>query len=275
MEPNEQDSERQESLRRPDRRRFLKLLGLGAAGAAASTTGALIPLTGLPRRGRAEAGQGAESDIALHQWVLVLDLRRCENKRQCMKSCRQNHYLHEGQEWIKTHEMEDASGQTYFMPRPCMHCQNAPCVKVCPVDATFKVADGATLVDQERCIGCRMCMAACPYDVRTFNWDDPLPAPNVLGKPTPEYPVPQRKGTVGVCDMCVHNTRHGKMPHCVEACPNGVIYIGDMRNDLATNGEETVRLSDLLKDSDAYRYKEDLNTQPRVYYIAGHGQDAD
>lgn len=253
------------------RRRFLQ--GLGAAGVVAGAGGALIPLVGLPRRGQAAGEQSQDSKIAEHQWVMVVDMRRCTNERKCMRSCRKNHYLHEGQEWIKTHEIEDSHKHSHYMPTLCMHCQQAPCVNVCPVGATFKSPDGATLVDQERCIGCRMCMAACPYDVRTFHWDDPLPAPNVLGKPTPEYPVPQRKGTVSVCDMCTHNTRNGELPHCVSACPNQAIYIGDLMTDLATDGKETVRLSELLEDSDAFRYKEELNTQPRVYYIAGHGQD--
>lgn len=233
---------------------------------------ALIPLTDLGRE-RAREETPESSSIADHQWVMVVDMRRCTNERDCMRSCRKNHYLHDGQEWIKTYEIEDSHGHSHFMPTLCMHCQKAPCVSVCPVGATFKSPDGATLVDQDRCIGCRMCMAACPYDVRTFNWDDPLPAPNVLGKPTPEFPVPQKKGTVNVCDMCTHNTRNGELPHCVSACPKQAIYIGDLMTDLATDGEETVRLSELLQDSDAFRDKEELNTQPRVYYIAGHGQD--
>ncbi len=258
------------------RRRFLQ--GLGVAGVAAGAGGALIPLTALPQRERALAENAEDEKIAAHQWVMVIDMRRCTNERDCMSSCRKNHYLHEGQEWIKTytietHNIEDPHGHSHYMPTLCMHCQQAPCVKVCPVGATFKSPDGATLVDQDRCIGCRMCMAACPYDVRTFNWDDPLPAPNVLGKPAPEYPVPQRKGTVNVCDMCTHNTRNGELPHCVDACPNQAIFVGDLATDLATDGKETVRLSELLQDNDAFRYKEELNTQPRVFYIAGHGQD--
>jgi molybdopterin-containing oxidoreductase family iron-sulfur binding subunit len=240
----------------------------------AATGGALLPLKNIVAPGGADAQAPDDSGIAAHQWVMVIDLRRCENKQKCMKACRREHSLHEGQEWIKTYEMEDASGQSYFMPKSCMHCDEPPCVNVCPVGATYKVEDGVVLVDQDRCIGCRMCMAACPYDVRVFNWEDPLPAQNTLGKPTPEFPVPQQKGTVGKCEMCVHNTRVGKLPHCVKACPNNALYIGDRMNDLATDGDKTVKLSDLLKDNDAFHYKEELNTHPRVYYIAGHGQDS-
>ncbi len=255
------------------RRRFLQ--GLGAAGVAAGAGGALIPLTRLPRPGRARAETSEDAKIAAHQWAFVIDLRRCDGCEKCVKACRKMHYLHEGQEWIKVYERQDASGQTYYRPVLCQMCQNPPCVPVCPVGATYKVGDGVVVVDQDRCIGCRMCMAACPYDVRTFNWDDPLPAQNVLGKPTPEWPIPQRKGTVGKCLTCIHNTRYGKLPACVKKCPMEALYIGDLMTDLATNDRETIRLSDLLQDNDAYRYKEELGTRPRAYYIAGHGQDSD
>ncbi len=254
------------------RRRLLK--GLGAAGLVAAASGALLPLKDLVAAGDADAEAPNDSDIAKHQWVMVIDLRRCDGCEKCMKGCRREHNLPEGQEWIKTLELEDASGQTYYMPVPCQHCEEPPCVNVCPVGATYKVADGAVLVDQDRCIGCRMCMAACPYDARTFNWDDPPPTDDVMGEPTPEFPVPQQKGTAGKCVLCVHNLRFGKLPACVKACTMRAIYIGDLKTDLATNGKQTVKLSDLLKDNDAFHYKEELNTHPRVYYIAGHGQDS-
>jgi molybdopterin-containing oxidoreductase family iron-sulfur binding subunit len=185
------------------------------------------------------------------------------------------HFLHEGQEWIRVNELQDASGKTYYLPVLCQQCEEPPCVNVCPVGATYKVADGVTVVDQDRCIGCRMCMAACPYDVRTFNWDDPLPADTALGKPSPEWPVPQQKGTVGKCVLCVHNIRDGKLPGCVDACNMDALYVGDLRTDLAANHKETVRLSDLLKNNELFRYKEELNTHPRIYYIPGHGQDSE
>lgn len=261
------------SRRALSRRRFL--LGLGTAGVVAGSGAAFVRLGGLPGNGTAQAQQLEDAKLAQHQWAFVIDLRRCDGCEKCVKACRRMHYLHEGQEWIKVYEREDSSGQTYYQPVLCQLCQSPPCVKVCPVGATYKVADGVTVVNQDRCIGCRMCMAACPYDVRRFNWDDPPPARNVLGEPTPEWPIPQRKGTVGKCLTCVHNIRYGKVPGCVEACTMEALYIGDFVTDLATNDRETVRLSDLLKDNDAYRYKEELSTEPRLYYIAGHGQDSD
>lgn len=115
-------------------------------------------------------------------------------------------------------------------------------------------------------------MAACPYGARYFNYSAPPGHPHPFQKATPEHPVPQQQGTVGKCMFCVHRTKDGKLPACVDACGMGAIYIGDLVEDVATNGQETVRLSQFIRDNDAFRYKEELNTGPHVYYIAGHGQ---
>ncbi|TMG41131.1 MAG: 4Fe-4S dicluster domain-containing protein [Chloroflexi bacterium] len=138
--------------------------------------------------------------------------------------------------------------------------------------ATFQTGEGVVLVDQDRCIGCRMCMAACPYGARYFNYNEPPGHQHPFQHPTPEHPVPQQKGTVGKCMFCVHRTEDGKLPACVDACGMGALYIGDLVEDVATNGQQTVRLSQFIRENDAFRYKEELGTGPRVYYIAGHGQ---
>jgi len=205
---------------------------------------------------------------------MVVDLRRCDGCEKCTKACQKMHYLAEEQTWIKVYDMTASDGQPYFMPRLCMHCENPPCLRVCPVGATFKTSEGVVLVDQKKCIGCRACMAACPYEARYFNWGDPPPAPSTLDNPMPEFPVPQQKGTVSKCILCVHNTDIGKLPACVDACTMGALYIADFENDVAVNGlNETVKLSKFLRDNDAVRYKEELGTRPRVYYIPGHAQD--
>ena len=261
------DNDETDSKRQLNRRQFLKL-----AGAAALTTavgGAVARFGVLHGDALAAATDG---DLAKQQWVMVFDLRRCDGCKRCTKACRKMHYLPKEQEWIKVYKIEGALGEKYYLPRPCMQCENPPCVKVCPVRATYRVADGVTLVDQNVCIGCRMCMAACPYEARYFNWDDPPAVPSTVPQPRPEWPVPQQKGTVGKCVLCVHDIRYGKLPACVEACTMEAIYLGDLNSDLATNGRETVQLSRQLRDNDAFRLKEELNTKPRVYYIAGHGQ---
>ena len=115
-------------------------------------------------------------------------------------------------------------------------------------------------------------MAACPYGARYFVDQDPPAYVNPFGRSTPQFPVPQQKGTVGKCMLCVHRTAEGKLPACATECNMYALYLGDLITDIATNGRETVRLSQFLKDNDAFRWKEELNIGPRVYYIAGHGQ---
>jgi molybdopterin-containing oxidoreductase family iron-sulfur binding subunit len=220
-----------------------------------------------------EAEAFTAAPAAEHQWAMAIDLRSCDGCEKCTVACQSTHYLAEDQTWIKVYKLESETGDTVFMPRPCMQCENAPCLEVCPVGATFRSDEGVILVDQTRCIGCRMCMAACPYEARYFNWSQPPPAPQLLSQPMPEFPVPQQQGTVGKCILCAHYTDHGKLPACVDACPMGALYIGDLVTDVATNGRETVKLSQFLRDNDAVRFKEELNTRPRVYYILGHGQD--
>lgn len=244
------------------RRAFLRTLVL--AGGAGATPLAL---------GRALAAPVPPTQ-ADHQWAFVVDLRRCDGCEHCTKACQAEHYLSKDQKWINVYRLTDAEGQAYFMPRLCMHCENAPCEKVCPVHATFKNPEGVVLVDQNACIGCRTCMAACPYEARYFNWNQPPAAPAGLSQKTmPEYPVPGKKGTVGKCILCVHNTEMGKLPACVENCPMKALYVGDLKADIATNGVETVKLSAFLRQNDAIRFREELGTRPRVYYITGHGQN--
>ncbi len=221
------------------------------------------------------ATRTAKGTKAKHAWCMVIDLRYCDGCESCTLACQQRHDLPKEQTWLKVYTMTDANGGTFHMPRLCMMCENPPCMYVCPVGATFRNADGVVLVDQNVCIGCRACMAACPYEARYFNWTDPpklthrLPMP-----PTPEFPVPQVKGTVGKCVLCVDRLTHGELPGCVAGCPMGVLYVGDLVTDVATNGlGKTVKLSAFLKANDAVRFKEELGTNPRVYYILGHGQN--
>ena len=201
------------------------------------------------------------------KWVMVVDLAKCKNARKCINACDKHHNLTPDRPYIKVLEMKDnEKSSPYWMPKKCFQCDNPPCVKVCPVGATFKRTDGIVLVDNERCIGCRFCMAACPYSARIFNWKEP-PDQGTDMSYSPETSVPSKVGTVGKCDFCPDMLRQNKVPHCVTACPNGVIYFGDEIDDSVTNGEETVRFTTLLKDKAGYRYMEDLGTKPRVYYL--------
>ncbi len=256
-----------------DRRGFLKLMG-------ASGIGMVVP-AGILSLGRVWAKHEPEAGTPgrLRRWTMVIDLRRCDGCQQldvsprCTQACIEGHYGPEPMEWIECYEADLAGGGTQFIPTPCQHCQNAPCVNVCPVGATFATPEGVVLIDQERCIGCRLCMAACPYDRRFFNWGQPpVPTAAMLADYHPETQVPAIKGTVMKCDFCPDMARAGKLPYCVQACSNKAIYYGDLEEDIITNGDEVVRLSLFLTENSAYHLKEELGTQPRVFYIPGHGQ---
>jgi len=225
----------------------------------------LKPVPDLPPVSNSEARKG----IAGKKFVMVIDLSRCKNVKACQSACNHMHQVHPGQNWIKVYPMQDAEHTApYWEPTTCMHCDEPPCVKVCPVDATFKRQDGIVLIDSDRCIGCRFCMAACPYSTRVFNWEEPELTEEVAHQHySCETSMPQKKGTVGKCDFCPDMTRKGELPHCVSACPNGVFFFGDQNEDSVTNGAETVRFSDLIRDKAGYRLMEDLGTKPRVYYL--------
>ncbi len=216
----------------------------------------------------AEARQG----IANKKFVMVIDLAKCDGCKKCTEACQVMHYTESDREWIKVFKMKDADATVpYFFPKPCFHCDNPPCTKVCPVNATFKRQDGIVLIDNERCIGCRSCMAACPYSSRFFNWSKPDPKQTaaVGNIPySPEQSVPRRMGTVEKCDFCPDMIRQGKMPACVSGCPMDTIYFGDQNEDAVTNASGvTVKLSQLFGDNAGYRYLEELGTEPRVYYL--------
>ncbi len=209
--------------------------------------------------------------IAGRRWVMVIDLSRCRNARKCVEACQSAHQLRPYEYHINTLVMQESvNTPAFFMPKPCQHCDNPPCVSVCPVDATFKRQDGIVLIDNERCIGCRFCIAACPYSARIFHWQEPTQAEADKDKEyNVELNVPQKKGTVTKCLFSADRLREGMLPYCVSACPNGVFYFGDENEDAVTNGttKETVRLSELLETSGAYRLMPELGTKPRVYYL--------
>jgi molybdopterin-containing oxidoreductase family iron-sulfur binding subunit len=254
-----------------ERRTFLKL---AAAGAALVAGGQVATMLGLLERVSA-SDLPVTGAAAAHQWVFIIDLRRCDGCAECTTACQREHFLPADQEWIRVHRLTDASGGDYFLPVMCQMCERPPCVQVCPVTATYRTDDGPIAIDQSVCIGCRMCMAACPYGVRTFNWQEPVDVPEEARHDGPDLQIPQVQGTVGKCDNCAHLAREGELPACVRDCAMEAVYIGDLVTDVATNGRQTVGLSQYLREHDVYRLKEHLGTEPRVYYVAGHGQDLD
>lgn len=204
-------------------------------------------------------------------WVMVIDLAKCRNARMCIAACQAAHQLRPDQYHINTLVMKDSEHSApYYMPKPCYHCDNPPCVKVCPVNATFKRQDGIVLIDNLRCIGCRFCVAACPYSARIFNWFEPRDSEKYKDQPYDvELNVPQKKGTISKCLFSADRLRKGELPYCVSSCPNGVYWFGDMNEDVVVNGttKEAVRFSQLIKDNGGYTYLEELGTKPRVFYL--------
>jgi len=254
------------------RRNLLTTLGITAAGGAL----AMVSYRDEAQAATTSKGMSASKagkPAAAHAWCMVIDLRTCDGCAMCTRSCQQRHGLREEQTWIKVYTMKNDAGGTFSMPRPCMMCEDPPCLKVCPVGATLRTDEGLVLVDNNTCVGSRACMAACPYEARYFNWSEPLPAKRMPMPSTPQMPL-AKKGTVGKCVLCADRLPQGELPACVSGCAMGVLYIGDLITDIAVNGiGKTVVLSEFLKANDAVRYKEELGTNPRVYYILGHGQN--
>jgi len=151
----------------------------------------------------------------------------------------------------------------YYMPVQCHHCANPPCVDACPVEATWRERDGIVVVDYDWCIGCRYCEAACPYWARRFNWVEPSIRPSDIN-PDQAY-LSNRirpKGVMEKCTFCLHRTREGKNPACLEACPVGARKFGDLNDP---NSE----IRRIIATKRVYILKEDLGTIPRFFYFFG------
>ena len=284
------------------RRHFLKILFSGAAGiglgtgkqaldavaaparttdaatipafvANGNSTGALAQVLAAPAPPVAPPALSPANSPAAstgQRWVMVIDLAKCNGCGDCTTACNRYHFVPPGQEWIKVYRNTDAKGNNaYWFPRPCMQCDNPPCTKVCPVGATYKRQDGIVIMDQERCIGCRYCIAACPYSARYFNWGEPPhTAEELAAKYSIEMNYPHRRGVVEKCVFCPAEVRQGRIPVCAAACPMGAIYYGDENENAATNSlGTTVKLTDLIEQNSGYRFLEELGTEPRVWYL--------
>jgi len=217
------------------------------------------------------------------EFAYALDLTRCVGCRRCVYACvEENNQSRDPQiQWIRVLEMEKEKGvdfahaDPYYdaeeVPRPghfyvpvaCQHCRNAPCVKTCPVGATWQEDDGIVVIDYDWCIGCRCCMSACPYGARHFNWGEPgLPAEEMNPKTHYLGNRPRPEGVVEKCTFCIHRVREGLYPACVEVCPVGARKFGDI-NDPASE------IRYILRNKRVFVLKAELNTLPRFYYFFG------
>ncbi len=255
-----------------NRRRFIKV---AVAGGGAALAGLALggPSVDLIRPLIEGDGSVPKSPTQQRAWVMVIDLSRCHDcGYECTAACQEHHFAAPEHEYIKVYAREDKWGEGKTFPRPCMHCDEPPCRDVCPVSATFKRDDGLVLIDHDKCIGCRYCMAACPYAARYFNWGEPEHTPEELAHEySVEEPWPHRKGVVDKCDFCPDTAYLGNLPPCVQSCPNKAIFFGDASEDAVSNGSEVLHLSQTLEERGAFRLKEELGTEPRVYYLADVG----
>jgi molybdopterin-containing oxidoreductase family iron-sulfur binding subunit len=218
------------------------------------------------------------------QFAYALNLTRCVGCRRCAHAClKENNQSREAPDdiqmsYIRVLELSkgainlETSSQEYqpetvpqpdkyYMPVQCHQCREAPCTKVCPVQATWWEPDGIVTVDYNWCIGCRYCMAACPYDARRFNFEKPKLTFDAIN-PRQSY-LSNRvrpKGVVEKCTFCLHRTREGKYPACLVVCPTGARVFGNL---LDPNSE----ISYILKNKRVYILKEDVGTRPRFYYF--------
>ena len=210
----------------------------------------------------------SRTGIPDRKFVMVIDLAKCKNARKCIESCQKGHKLDYHEEFMKVQLIQNnEESKPYWFPKPCFHCDEPPCVTVCPTGATFKRDDGIVLIDNQRCIGCKFCITSCPYSARIFNWGHKAKFDDKSVPYSPETQVPAAEGTVMKCDFCPDLLRQGLLPHCAQACPEGVIYFGDKNEDLVTNGQETFIFSKLINDRGGYRHLEHLGTKPNVYYL--------
>ncbi len=257
------------------KRIFLKIAGVSALGLG---TGILTPNVFASSGQKKEAGFKKDSNaLTAKRWGMVIDTRKIESSDDLdpiINACNKIHNIPEIKnhkheiKWIWEEEFKHAfpsKENKYLNERIkdlpflvlCNHCENPPCVKACPTKATFKRDDGIVLMDFHRCIGCRFCMAACPYGSRSFNFKDPKEhiKPETYN---PEFPR-RTKGVVEKCNFCAERLAVGKKPACVEAS-DGAIIFGDLEDS-----ESEIR--EVLNSNYTIRRKQALGTGPSIFYI--------
>lgn len=255
------------------RRNFLKIGGVCALG-----LGSLPIVEALGQQKPATFFANPKALVA-KRWAMVVDMKKCWEKgkpgcKDCVLACHTVHNVPDIKEvkeevkwiWPEQYGHAFAGQENEFVPadvkeKPflmlCNHCTNPPCVRVCPTKATFKSADGITMMDFHRCIGCRYCMAGCPYGARSFNWRDPRPY--IQTELNMAFPTRER-GVVEKCNFCAERLEVGLLPACVEACKDKALTFGDIE-------DPNSNVRKILAERFSIRRKPELGTQPNVYYI--------
>lgn len=220
-----------------DRSRRNFFTGAGAATVGAATVGAAA-LTALPQAAVAERRQGDPD----RRWAMVVDVRKCVGCQACTVACIMENDVPENsfRTIVSTYEVtERGKAGSYMLPRLCNHCEDPPCIPVCPTGATYQRRDGIVVVDNSVCVGCAYCVQACPYDARFINHDSQ---------------------TADKCTFCVHRVEAGLLPACVETCVGGARVFGDLNDPNSA-------VSKLAHSLEPKVLKPEQGTQPRVFYV--------
>ena len=259
-----------------DRRHFLKVGGLTVIGLAGGSVAKVFSQDDSLQQIAPEELKPT-GPLTAKRWAMVVDVRKClehEDCTECITACHtthnvptfespkdeikwiwKEHYEHAFHDQKHEYQTEDMKHKPILVM--CNHCDNPPCVRVCPTQATWRrEEDGIVMMDWHRCIGCRYCVAACPYGSRSFNWRDPRPH---IEQTVPDFPTRMR-GVVEKCTFCEERLARGLMPACVEACPHGALHFGDLEDP-----HSVVR--ELLNEHYSLRRKPELGTKPEVFYL--------
>lgn len=251
---------------------------------ALSSAGEGGPVDVLERM-RVELHRALQKPPSERRWVMVIDLRKCVGCHACTIGCVAENKLPPGVVYRPVIEEEWGTYPNVgrrFVPRPCMQCDNPPCTPVCPVNATFKNEEGIVEVNYEQCIGCRACLTACPYGARTsdfgltYTQETPVASGLIVGRDTADdyeratnyeyskqYPREEHGSPIGnarKCHFCMHRIRVGELPACVTTCIGRATLFGD------ANDPDSL-VAHMISSPNVMRLKEDLGTEPRVYYL--------
>ncbi len=257
------------------RREFVTLMiGAGASMVLAATLAE--PLNTFAKDILQNRTTHADEGDARYHWGMVIDLSKCIGCDYCVFACQATNDTADDMRWNIRISDETPLGDTFFVTRPCLHCKHAPCVQVCPVGATYSRADGLVVMDYAKCIGCRYCQTACPYGARQFNWRERTD----VNTHTPDFgtpEVPRRpRGVVEKCTFCIHRIDGGlakglmpgvdpeATPACVNICPVTARHFGNLNDPNSS-------VAKIIGSQPTLRLREDLGTDPSVYYIPPKG----
>jgi len=258
-----------------NRRQFLRRAGM----LTALGLGGTLAFTGFRKKEAAEAAEfkAAQKGLKATRWAMVVDMSKFKTEEDFSRVREACHSVHNVPDfgntkdeikwiWKDDYHHTFAGGHNEYLDEHvmhspfmvlCNHCENPPCVKACPTQATFQRKDGIVAMDFHRCIGCRFCMAACPFGARSFNFRDPRPFIKTV---SPEYPT-RTPGVVEKCNFCYERLANGQMPACVETSNGGLIF-----GDLDDSNSEVRKI---ISTKFTIRRKPELGTQPSVYYLVG------